>query len=97
MTPRHSSSSHSWTTRRRTTSSFTRWASRPNDALVSIQCLASDSWPWQNLEATAKAVTIHFSSYSDCTFPTQNCEDQWETEVHFEFSAESSDWTAGGE
>jgi len=30
------SSSHSWTIRRRTTSSFMRWASRPNDAFASI-------------------------------------------------------------
>ena len=52
-----------------------------------LQCLTLSRGRGNTFEATAKAVTIHFILYSDCTFPTQNCEDQWEMEVHFGFPA----------
>jgi len=63
-----------------------RWDAHQNDWFASMQCPASESRSGQHLEATAKAVTIHFISYSDCTFPTQTCEDPQGTRVPFGFS-----------
>jgi len=65
-TPRRSPSSHSWTIRRRTTSSFTPWVLHRMTGLRPCNAVAFE--PRSRHTLKRPALTIHFISYSDCAF-----------------------------